>query len=126
MPQVSVESILGFWCVQPVFATSIDDKYTRLSRHSTWMLQPTGAARFLILTAVSVFNTRVHSTIIPSRAEMISPTSSATLRSPTSSAALSFQTFQFSFSVPNASNQLSVIVATTDLQVLTAQDISFH
>ena len=50
---------LGSGNFQPVFARSIDHKYTRLSRHFTWMLQLTVAARFLALTAVSVFNTQV-------------------------------------------------------------------
>ena len=116
---------------QPVFATSIDDKYTRLSRHSTWMLQLIVTARCPILTAVSVFNTQVprmypfydhslscrndQSNFLCDFAELNFLCGS-----------LAIQTFQFSFAMPNASNQLSVIVLATDFQILTVQDIALH
>ena len=122
---------LGSGNFQPVFARSIDHKYTRLSRHSTWMLQLTVTARCPILTAVSVFNTQVprmypfydhslscrndQSNFLCDFAELSFLCSS-----------LAIQTFQFSFSVPNASNQLSVIVFATDFRILTVQDIALH
>ena len=112
---------LGSDSFRPVFARSIDHKYTRLSRHSTWMLLLTVTARYPILTVVSVFNTQVprmypfydrslscrndHSNFLCDLAELSFLCSS-----------LAIQTFQFSFSLPSASNQLSVIVFATDFK----------